>query len=174
MHFISSLTAVFAIVLSVNAAYISKRAPANVESCVSSFTYVSTEVDGLRNVIQNGGVLDTGSAYYDLQSTIDKAQASCCSINTVIADVDSDYVNGVLNTITPKMQSALTLVASKKDDYNIFTRVLVGNRVKELEKSTTRLNTCLTNFTPDSKKPALQTYIDAMKLAFSSTLTAYD
>lgn len=124
--------------------------------------------------VQNGGFLDTGSAYYDLQSSIDKAQASCCSINTVIAEVDSDYVNGVINTITPKIQSALTLVASKKDDYNVFTRILVENRVKELEKSTTRLNTCLTNFTPDSKKSTLQSYIEAMNLAFSSTLSAYD
>ncbi|KAG2230968.1 hypothetical protein BDF21DRAFT_380956 [Thamnidium elegans] len=174
MRFFSSLTAVFAIVISVNAAYISKRAPANVESCVSSFKYVSTEIDELRTVVQDGGILDTGYAYHDLQRSINSAQASCCSINTVIAEVDSDYVIGVINTITPKMQSALTLVATKKDDYNIFTRVLVENRVKELEKTTTHLNTCLNNFTPESKKSALQAYIDAINLAFSSTIAAYD
>ncbi|KAI9360122.1 hypothetical protein BD770DRAFT_362178 [Pilaira anomala] len=169
----SSLIAVFATILSVNAASINKRAPANVEACVSGYNSVSTQIDHLQSTVQSGGLIDTSTGYVDLEKAIEGAQGACCAINTVVADSDADYVTSAVSTITPKVQSLLSLVSNKLDDYHFITEIIVKQRLEKLQKTNENVNTCLIHFTPESKKATLQGYIDSMNTAFASTIRAY-
>ncbi|KAG2199102.1 hypothetical protein INT47_005106 [Mucor saturninus] len=174
MHFFFALVAVCSIILSVtNAATIHKRAAANVESCVSSLNNVITQINILQPSIQTGGIIDTSINYDRLEDAVKAAQGSCCAINVAISEPDADYVTGVLGNITPKVQEVLTTISQKKSDYNIFTRAILRVRIEDLEESTQSVDTCLINFTPESKKSSLQSYIDSINLAFEQARNAF-
>lgn len=78
-----------------------------------------------------------------------------------------------MGNVTPKVQGILTTISEKKSDYNVFTKTILNLRIKKLQELTGNVDTCLINFTPESEKAALQTYITSIDLAFTQTLNAY-
>lgn len=101
------------------------------------------------------------------------AQGYCCAINVAISEPDADYVNGVVGNITPKVQQVLTTISEKKGDYNKVTRFFLRMRIEDLEENTKSLDTCLINFTPESKRAVLQAQTTAIDLAFEQAYNAF-
>lgn len=125
--------------------------------------------------IETESVFTEGRSYDDyLEDIMDMTETSCCGIHAVISDTDADHFLASVGTLTPKVQTVLSALTERQAGYNGWTKFIVRGQLRSMDAYTLQLASCFAVFSPETKKPVLQGYMDQLKSALTSAKTAYN
>lgn len=111
-----------------------------------------------------------------LEQRLTKAGTTCCAVNTVATTADANDFLGVVNTMVPLVQGALTSIVAKKPEFDaIFLATsIVKTDIKNLNNQANQLlDNCLFDVTPPSHTAIATAHVNAIKSAFTTAKSAY-
>ncbi|KAI8877230.1 hypothetical protein K501DRAFT_337570 [Backusella circina FSU 941] len=179
----STISATLALVLSANAATMSKRAiTPDVQTCINDLIATDTQLTVVTNGVNAytasmgySGALAVQSQETTLETKLTTAGTSCCKTTTTVSTEDANAVLAEVAIITPHITAALSTIVTKKPVFDSVFLVtpLVKNDVNNLHTKTSKVINCLIAATPADLAATAQGYATTVENAFQAAIAAY-
>lgn len=167
----------------VNAAALNKRdVSAGVQSCIDGLNTASAELllvtSAVKGFTSAGGysaAINIHTTEQTLESYLKSATTACCAVTTTVSEEDATAVIGVVDTIVPEIEDALSAIVAQKSQFDavLLATALVKADIKSLQTELQSLDTCLLAVTPSDDAAVAQAYVDRITAAFATADTAY-
>ncbi|KAJ8652114.1 hypothetical protein O0I10_012265 [Lichtheimia ornata] len=173
-------TAIFALaaLTAVNALALDRR---GVPECAAGLTQVQSQLDVVTTGVNNwkvsdgyAGALKVQTEETKLEKNLDSAK-SACTISGTVSEADADTILAQVDTLVPKVETALDSLVQKKSDFDqvLLVTALVTKDIKNLKTKTDALDNALLSATPASYKDRANAYVKRINDAFAAAYTAY-
>lgn len=135
---------------------------------------VTTGVNNWKVSDGYAGALKVQTEETKLENYLDSAK-SACTISGTVSDTDAQTILAQVDTLVPKVESALSSIVTKKPDFDkvLLVTALVTKDIKNLKTKTDALDNALLSATPASYKDQANAYVARINKAFADAYTAY-
>ncbi|GAA5802727.1 hypothetical protein HPULCUR_008201 [Helicostylum pulchrum] len=140
----------------------------------SQFVIVKDAVDAYTISLSYDGALAIHMKEDIIEQHLTKADTTCCAVSAVASTADVDALLGVIDTMVPSVQDALTSYVAKKPEFDLkfFINTIARVDISDLSELTNHLfDNCLSDFIPPSHTAT--THVTVIKSAFADAVAAY-
>ncbi|GAA5808292.1 hypothetical protein MFLAVUS_001682 [Mucor flavus] len=183
MRAFSTLFIAVTLALSANAALVKRTDDPQIQLCMDDLTSANDQlaivkgaVDSFTRSLGYPGAMDIHNKEQVLEQRLTTAGTTCCAVNTVATTADADDFLGVVNTMVPLVQGALTSIVAKKPEFDaiFLATAIVKTDIKNLnDQANQLLDNCLFDVTPPSHTAIATAYVSDIKSAFTTAKSAY-
>ena len=162
----------------VNALVLDRR---GVPECADGLTQVQNQLDVVTTGVNNwkasdgyAGALKVQTEETKLENNLDSAK-SACTISGTVSEEDADTILAQVETLVPKVETALDSLVEKKSEFDqvLLVTALVTKDIKNLKTKTDALDKALVSATPDSYKDKADGYVKRIEDAFAAAYKAF-
>lgn len=133
-------------------------------------------MDGFTATSGFAGLLSVHSKVQTVVSQLQKAEADCCVLSTVISTEEADAVLAALTSLVPDVEGTMASFVTKKPQFQSFQLSAVSmikSDIISMHTKHTPLNTCLLSVEPPISIPEQKSLLDRIEAAYVYAENAY-